>query len=292
MSKLSLNQQLWNAVQENDPIMIEAAIVAGADPDFRDAPRDPTSERAAYGTHSVLHEAVALGHTVAVQLLLHYGAEQCKDGIYGLTPLHLATLIGDLEITRLLLNHQANINARCDTGDTVMMTALMGENPYVNNVPWLNDKMKNPETILALLEMLHEAKADLNAPNDANETPLWNVIRYQGVEVLEWMIANGANIHQKTVFDNDLISEAGHALSRADSWAEIPERRREGGLMRRQVVELLQILHDQGLTWQEISEEEIDFHYPSHQVHMELKSMWSSLDRAPIRQARASFSTQ
>ena len=293
MSKLSLNQQLWNAVQDNDLQMVEAAIVAGADPDFRDAPSDPTSDRAPYGTHSVLHEAVSLGNTVAVQLLLRYGAEQTKDGVYGLTPLHLATLEGNLEITRLLLDNKADPKARCDTGDSVFMTALMGENPYINGVPWFYQKTENPEKLLPLLEMLIEAKVDINAPNDAGETPLWNVIRYQSVPVLEWMIAHGANIHQVTVFDTDLIAEAGLALSRADTWADIPERKREGGLMRRQVVELLTVLHDQGLAWKDIPEEEIVYQYPSHQVHMELKSMWGSLDRGPARPSRtASVTTQ
>lgn len=288
MSRLILNQQLWQAACANDVAMVEAALVAGADPDFRDSPSDPTADDACFSTHSVLHEVAYRGHSQVAALLLSHGAEQCKDGTYGLTPLHLACLGGHLDTAVSLLARGADANARCDGGDSVMMTALMGENPYSQHVPWLYQKMDNPEAVKALVDLLVKSGTDINGPNEAGETPLWNVIRYHDADMLQHMVSKGADIHHKNVFGDDLIAEAAQSMARADGWGEIPHRRKEGLSMRKRVLECIETMHQNGLQWTEVSDEELLQRFPSEAMHQQLQALWSSMSgKGSVQAARA-----
>ena len=276
-SRLILNQQLWIAACNNDAKMVEMALVAGADPDFRDSPSDPTADEACFSTHSILHEASLRGHVDVVSLLLRHGAEQSKDGLYGLTPLHLACLNGHVEVAKALISRGAQVDARCDTGDTALMTALMGENPYSNSVPWLHEKMAAPDRVKELVDVLVRAGADINAPNDPSETPVWNAIRYHDADMMTHLISHGADINHQTLLDEGLLSEAAQALSRADSWGDIPHRRKEGLNMRKRVLSCLTVLHQNGLQWQELPSEEILLHFPSESIHRQMRAMWMSM---------------
>ena len=276
-SRLILNQQLWIAACNNDAKMVEMALVAGADPDFRDSPTDPTADEACFSTHSILHEASLRGHHEVVALLLRHGAEQSKDGIYGLTPLHLACMGGHMETAQALIARGAKVDARCDTGDTPLMNALLGENPYSNSVPWLDEKMSNPERVKQLVDLLIRAGADINAGNDASETPLWNAIRYHDADMMAHLITQGGDINHQTLLDEGLVSEAAQALSRADGWGDIPHRRKEGFNMRKRVLACLSVLHQNGLQWQELPSDEILLHFPSESIHRQLRAMWMSM---------------
>lgn len=280
MSRLILNQQLWAAACNNDVAMVEAAMVAGADPDFRDSPADPTTEDACFSTHSILHEAAYRGHGGVVDLLLVHGAEQCKDGTYGLTPLHMACIKGHVEVCRLLLP-KAKINARCDTGDTALMTALLGENPYPLTAPPLEKKVADTKRMIELVDLLLDAGGDPNANNDPGETPIWNALRYQQPVVMAHLIERGADIHHTTVFRTTLLAEAGEALARADSWGEIPHRRREAGEMRKRVHGCLTLLHEKGLCWEDIPAADLLNHFPSEGVYHQLRALWKSLEANP-----------
>lgn len=276
-SRLILNQQLWLAACNNDPKMVEMALVAGADPDFRDSPTDPTADEACFSTHSILHEASFRGHDTVVALLLRHGAEQSKDGTYGLTPLHLACLGGHLETAQALIDRGGNVNMPCDLGDTPLMTALLGENQYSTNVPWLHAKMSAPERIRQLVDLLVRHGANTNAANDAGETPTWNLIRYHDAEMMSHLIRHGANIHHQTLLDEGLFSEAAQALARADGWGAIPHRRKEGLQMRKRVLDCLSVLHQNGLQWRETPPDQVLLHFPSESIHHQLKTMWMSM---------------
>ena len=280
MSQLILNQQLWAAVCKNDTAIVEAALVAGADPNFRDAPLDPTAEGACFSTHSILHEACFRGHEEAVALLLRHGAEQCQDGTYDLTPLHLACLTGRVDIASRLVERGADVKATDGTGDSVLMCALMGENPYATPPVWLYEKMEKPAHIVALLDFLVKAGADPNQPNEAGETPLWNAIRYQGPEVVDKLFSLGADVRQRTCFDTDLIAEAADVLSRADVLSDMTQHRKEGNAMRKRIMACMEIAHQHGLSWREIEAGERLMHYPSEKLYAQMKSLWSSMSAA------------
>lgn len=287
MSQLSINQQLWAAVCRNDIAIAEAAIVAGADPNFRDAPLDPTDIGACFSTHSLLHEACFRGHEKIVDLLLCHGAEQCQDGTYDLTPLHLACLNGRIDIVKMLLSKGADIKALDGGGDSVLMCAMMGENPYASPPFFLYDKMEKPEKINQLLDLLIAHGADPNQGNEAGETPLWNAIRYQEPSVFHNLISYGADVGHRTVFETDIIAEAAGAISRADVLVDIPQHRKEGNAMRKRVMGCLEIAHAHGLSWREISEEDLLMHYPSEDLYKQMKSLSVSMTTAanmnPVR---------
>jgi hypothetical protein len=280
MSQLILNQQLWAAVCKNDTAIVEAALVAGADPNFRDSPLDPTAEGACFSTHSILHEACFRGHEESVALLLRHGAEQCQDGTYDLTPLHLACLIGHLGIITRLVERGADVKASDGGGDSVLMCAMMGENPYASPPVWLYEKMETPSKIVAMLDYLVKAGADPNQVNVAGEAPLWNAIRYQGPEVFAKLLESGADVRHTTGLDMDLIAEAAETLSRADVLSDIPHHRKEGNGMRKRVMACMEIAHHQGLPWRDIPENERLMNYPSEKLYSQMKSLWASMTAA------------
>lgn len=286
MSQLILNQQLWAAVSRNDTPIVEAALVAGADPNFRDAPLDPTAIGACFSTHSVLHEACFLGHEASVALLLRHGAEQCQDGTYDLTPLHLACLTGRTDIVKQLVNRGGDLLATDGGGDTPLMCAMMGENPYASPPVILHEKMEKTGEVQKLLEYLIEAGANPNQANQAGETPLWNAIRYQSPQVTARLIALGGDVQQKTCFDTDLIAEAAQSLSSADVLSDIPQYRKEGNAMRKRILACLEVIHANGLAWRDLDAENQVADYPSETLYHQMKFLWNSMS-ASVPQSSA-----
>jgi len=65
-----------------------------------------------------LHSAVAHHHFEISKLLVDHGADVNARQQGGFTPLHEAALGGCAEIATLLLEHGANINAKTDKGKT------------------------------------------------------------------------------------------------------------------------------------------------------------------------------
>ena len=87
-----------------------------------------------------------------------------QRGIDGDTPLHLASLWGDVEAVEVLLGAGANLNAKGDRGQTPLFSAVMGENSDVVRRLLaaganLHDKDSDGRTVLQFAESLERANA-------------------------------------------------------------------------------------------------------------------------------------
>lgn len=126
-----------------------------------------------------LHYAVLSAGTDGtgfVELLLDKGASVDLAAKDGCTALHLAALRGHLEIARLLISRDANVNARDEAGQAPLHLAAAGWNPA------------KPDHRNAVIKMLIECGADLAAKNGKDLSPLEIALRYgnhEGAEIIK-----------------------------------------------------------------------------------------------------------
>ena len=100
-----------------------------------------------------LHQASLKGNLEMVKLLIEHGADMNVKNNYGKTPLHWASFKGHLEITQLLIKHGADLNAKDNNGWTPLHAAANRGN-------------------LKMAQLLIEKGADVNAIDKNKDTPL------------------------------------------------------------------------------------------------------------------------
>lgn len=84
-----------------------------------------------------LFEAVELGHINKVKSLIDQGADLESRDLAKNTPLHIACMVGDLEIAKLLIEKGADVNAINDNGFTPLsVTNAQHQNviSYLENI--------------------------------------------------------------------------------------------------------------------------------------------------------------
>ena len=89
----------------------------------------------------VLNLAALLGHVEIVRLLLDHDAEVDKKTAIGITPLMTAASAGRMEIVRMLLDENAAIEATSKAGWTALMYSVVGKDIEV--MRFLIDKGAN-----------------------------------------------------------------------------------------------------------------------------------------------------
>lgn len=283
MSKLALNQQLWNAVTNNDPPMVEAALVAGADCDFRDTGTPSDDRYQSAHARSVLHEALFLGHTEVARILLSHGAEQTCDGIHSLTPLHLATLFGYESLVDDMIERGAQIDAVDGGGDNLLMTALMSEDTYDRPGFPIIAKTLDPELALRISLKLIAAGCNVNGVNGAGETPLWNAVRYQNGKTVEELIRVGADQHHVASYHTNLVAECAYVLNKADALGQMVWRGDESRAERQRALEVLHTLHKHEVSLADSKDpEQLEMNYPSTKIQREIESWWHQWDREAL----------
>ena len=135
------------------------------------------------GSHFVTPLIIAAhnGNLNSVRILLRYGADIAARGtltidaevIEGCAPLWAAAASGRLDVVKLLIERNADVDSRTLTGSTPLRVAAH-------------------EGHLDVVRCLVESRADVNARNDYESTPLMAACYYGHVSVVTYLIDKGA----------------------------------------------------------------------------------------------------
>lgn len=126
----------------------------------------------------------------------------------GSTPLQRAAYGGDLEMMKLLLDRGANM----ELGNILGVTPLIALSNQGGSRGGAN---KTEQTVIDGLKLLIEAGGDINKRGGVNgTTPLHTAVRLNWFEVVEFLLANGADINAK---DSRGLIPLDYALGKADS---------------------------------------------------------------------------
>jgi len=159
-----------------------------------------------YGTS--LCAAAQLGRLNAAQMLVKYGTHVDADGSSG-PPLMLAADNGHVELTRLLLDHHADVNIQSTANRTPLFLAsekghleivelLLQRGAKANlwspgqGTPLYRALQKGHQE---LAQLLLDHGADINAQNAQNFNLLHLAARNGNLESARWLLKNGANIY-------------------------------------------------------------------------------------------------
>ena len=174
---------LHGAAERNDAAAVLAALVAGGNPNARDA-----------DSYTPLHLSAGMGSGNALSALLadaRTDAEATDD--VGETALHLAAAAGRLEAVRQLLAHGVRVDAASHEGYTPLhMAAQHGE--------------------LDAARLLLEAGASPRAESRALATPLHWAAHHSNAEVFMLLLAKGGQLQAKDASGTTplaLVSENG-----------------------------------------------------------------------------------
>ncbi|XP_078601012.1 uncharacterized protein LOC144876019 isoform X1 [Branchiostoma floridae x Branchiostoma japonicum] len=113
------NYELLYAATFGSLLGIEAALKAGADIEYDHVDCDISS------TGTALHVACVMGHIDVVKLLLRKGASLVSRTKASYAPLHTAAHEGNTEAVDLLVQHGATVDIRDDSRNTPLMTACV-----------------------------------------------------------------------------------------------------------------------------------------------------------------------
>ncbi|XP_051232623.1 cyclin-dependent kinase 4 inhibitor C isoform X3 [Dicentrarchus labrax] len=108
------NRTALQVVKLGNPALVQALLVAGADPSVRDPVLSLT----------VMHDAAREGFADSVRVLVDHGADTNVVDEHGNLPLHLAAKEGHLEVIQLLIGLTANPQAPNDLGYTAAQLAF------------------------------------------------------------------------------------------------------------------------------------------------------------------------
>jgi ankyrin repeat protein len=156
-------------------------------------------------TTNVLVCASLLGNKNFIKLLIESGADINGQDERGETALTIAVKNGNTELVELLIEKGAEINGKNKDGETALTIAVRSWSPralaiIIKRQPELNNKttLTRFTSHIKNIELLIEKGADINSKNMDGETVLMNAIQNGNTELVELLIKNGAEINGKS----------------------------------------------------------------------------------------------
>ena len=135
----------------------------------------------------------------AISYLIDCGSDlNRKNTDFGESPLHHAFCLGNVEITKKLLQHGADPNATNNLKETSLH--LLAQNP----------EQIDRSKISKAFQLLFKYPFDINAQNDDGETPIYCAVYFANVEGIQSLMEVGANWN---ISDDNGISPLESALS-------------------------------------------------------------------------------
>jgi ankyrin repeat protein len=132
------------------------------------------NSRRTFDNMTPLHLASQNGHVEVVQVLLECGADSSAQNKDGSTPLHWASLSGHVEVVQVLLECGADSSAQNKDGSTPLHWASQSGN-------------------VELVQVLLDRGADPSAKHNDGWTPLHLASQFGHVEVVQVLLERGAN---------------------------------------------------------------------------------------------------
>jgi ankyrin repeat protein len=136
--------------------------------------QDPNKSHGGWGTP--LHAAAVLGHTAIARILLKHNADVNARDKHNSTPLHEASGSGNLDVMRLLLEHRVDVNVLDHWGGSPLYRAFQYQK---------FDAMK----------LLVEGGADVNVRNKSNSTVLHEASASGNLDVMRFLLSLGADVN-------------------------------------------------------------------------------------------------
>jgi ankyrin repeat protein len=127
---------------------------------------------------SPLHKVAYSGKTDITELLIEYGAEVNAQEKWGATPLHVAAIQGDKEIVNILVRHGASVNAN----SLLLCTPLFQAAQYGH---------------LEIVQILLNNGADVNAANYDGASAIHIAAEKGHDEIISILMAKGAPINAR-----------------------------------------------------------------------------------------------
>lgn len=200
---------LIDAIHKGDEDYVKLILNKGANVET------PCAEK----TSPLMH-AVNLKYSGIVEILLDHRA-QVDVPTSGWTPLHRAIDLGDLTTTRLLLSHNAHIEYRSPLDFAPPLTAKarlrarasdehdpeakIASDPSQGWTPLLRAAFKGHEAVVGLLL---DQKANIEARNPTKATPLMCASERQHFETVDLLLLRGANVHAQDEYEWQPIHRA------------------------------------------------------------------------------------
>jgi ankyrin repeat protein len=175
------------------------------------------------GGETILHKIIRLNEETidAVRFLLERGADVNSQREDLSTPLHLAVVVGELEVARTPLDHHVNVNSQniegpvplhlwprqdafpCEDNRSIISTpslesgANLGLQPQVDMMP---SHLASSNRKFEIIRLLLDHGADTDAENDEGRTPLQDVLRgdrfsHDGASVARLLLERGAEAY-------------------------------------------------------------------------------------------------
>lgn len=161
--------------------------------------------------------------------LAHYAVENCRGWLikfliekkadiniqdyYGLAPLHLACIYGDIYMVKLLLQHGADINLKDNNGNTPLYYAILSNNLLLVNTLLNNENISFDKDyslhkacekkLLSIVKTLLVNKYNVNCQTQNGTAPLHVACAYHNnLPIVELLLDYGADINIKDKYNN------------------------------------------------------------------------------------------
>ncbi len=143
---------------------------------------------------TLLHRAAFSGKKAVAELLLAEGADANAIRKDGKTPMHLAAEEGNGAIVEMLMGNKAAAYPKDNNGDTPLNLAVRRHHTHVVKLLEINLHEAAKKGSLERIRGLLEAFPDLlDAKDFSRETPLVKAVRTGRTEVVELLLALGAD---------------------------------------------------------------------------------------------------
>lgn len=221
---------LVSALERNDLSVCRALLESGKKPDMPLDQFKRTALHIASGIHPVLRKDAP--QMTSVELLLEFGANTSIKDVYGNTPLHTAALADNHAIIESLYNNGADLEARNDDLQTPLH--LAAKEGYINVVRTLLilHSLKDMTSRYELDGLSHHEETS-KPPGDKwkgvwlkrdearhlkfigsldfeRKTPLMMAMEGRSMDVVAFLLEEGADLAVKDVFLRDTFWQAGY----------------------------------------------------------------------------------